>query len=307
MSNTATSRRQQDAREHFAWQEHVAARTDIKPAAKIVLLRLALYRNVKTGRCDPSYVGLATGAGVSERTAMRAIAEAKRKGLIAIERGNGRGNRNQFRLVISNERVTRETGFVAEKGDSRERERVTGGALKCDRTGQKRVTQLCHPNTKENMLGAPTEPPNTGEIGSVALARDDNFSPRGAGAAFAAARAHEDQESKRTPEEEFGALQAAWPRPWLDDVEVDRAAFEWACREVVPAIIIAAAAAWGQAVEPRFLPPLAKWLAGRGWQKPPPQQAKRARSNAASFGKTRRSGHKVDLTRMMLQHGEAVR
>src|SRR5262245_41745102 len=61
-------------RAHFAWQEMAAARTDIKPVFKLVAWALALYENVENGRCDPSYLGLAKRAGVSESTAKRAIA-----------------------------------------------------------------------------------------------------------------------------------------------------------------------------------------------------------------------------------------
>jgi hypothetical protein len=70
----------QRTRQHFEWQKHVAARRDLKPAAKLILLRLALFRNLETDRCDPSYGTLAKGAGVSDRTAIRAIEQAERLG-----------------------------------------------------------------------------------------------------------------------------------------------------------------------------------------------------------------------------------
>jgi Helix-turn-helix domain len=41
---------------------------------KLVALRLALYQNIKTGLCNPSYATLAKDADVSERSAIRAIA-----------------------------------------------------------------------------------------------------------------------------------------------------------------------------------------------------------------------------------------
>src|SRR5437588_1591391 len=88
VTNTEPSKRA-----HFAWQERVVARTDLNPIYKVVLWRLALHYNFETGRCDPSYLRLATGVGVSERTAKRAIAKAEQLGLLAIER-NGRGSRH---------------------------------------------------------------------------------------------------------------------------------------------------------------------------------------------------------------------
>jgi hypothetical protein len=77
-------------------------------------------------------------------------------------------------------------------------------------------------------------------------------------------------------------LRTVWARPWLDDPEADRRALEAALHDGADDLsipdLIEAARAWAAAVEPRFLPPLAKWLAGRGWLKPPP--AKRGRGNS---------------------------
>jgi hypothetical protein len=53
-------------------------------------------------------------------------------------------------------------------------------------------------------------------------------------------------------------------------------AYAEACRHAEPAEILAGAQAWAAAFhEPRFLPNLAKWLAGRSWAKPPPQKRER--------------------------------
>jgi hypothetical protein len=88
-------------RSHFAWQEHVAARADLTPAEKLIALRLALYRNVESGRCDPSLAGLANSAGVNVRTARRAIAKLEQLGLIVVERTpGGSGHRNYYHLIV---------------------------------------------------------------------------------------------------------------------------------------------------------------------------------------------------------------
>ena len=43
--------------------------------------------------------------------------------------------------------------------------------------------------------------------------------------------------------------------------------------DVGPDAILAAAKAWVAAAdEPRFIPGLPKWLANRGWEKPPPSK-----------------------------------
>ena len=95
------SRHVSNRRDHFLWQEIVAARTDISAAFKAVAWRLVLHRNVKAGRCDPSYAGLASGSGTSESTARRAIAKFISLGLIEMERsGGGRAIRNHYRLII---------------------------------------------------------------------------------------------------------------------------------------------------------------------------------------------------------------
>jgi hypothetical protein len=89
-------------REHFAWQEHVAARRDLSSVFRLVAWALALFRSVETGRCDPSYGGLAKRAGVSEITAKRAIAELESLKLIAVKRtaGGSSASRNSYRFLF---------------------------------------------------------------------------------------------------------------------------------------------------------------------------------------------------------------
>lgn len=101
-------------------------------------------------------------------------------------------------------------------------------------------------------------------------------------------------------EERFSELREIWRRPWADDVAADQRAFEVACREVAPEDIIVAASAWVAAADaPRFLPPLARWLANRGWEKPPPAKARRAHGNGRrNDGLPRTNGDKVDLAKV---------
>jgi hypothetical protein len=94
-------------------------------------------------------------------------------------------------------------------------------------------------------------------------------------------------------------LRAIWARPWADDDSADRRAFELACQQVAPDDIIAAAQAWVAAADnPRFLPSLAKWLANRGWEKPPPKRG-RARGN----GKAPHPYAKPDMFKIVLEAG----
>jgi len=93
--------------------------------------------------------------------------------------------------------------------------------------------------------------------------------------------------------QDFEALQTIWQRPWCDDERADRAAFIEACREADPSEIIEAAKTWVAAADaPRYLPPLAKWLNGRGWLKVPSSRRQRTSGH--------RNGRKVDTAAMML-------
>jgi hypothetical protein len=85
-------------------------------------------------------------------------------------------------------------------------------------------------------------------------------------------------DSRQQQQEKFTELRAVWARPWPDDDAADRRAFAQACAQgATPDAIIAGAHPWVGAVEPRFLPQLARWLANRGWEKPPPQRPRRSK------------------------------
>jgi hypothetical protein len=87
-------------------------------------------------------------------------------------------------------------------------------------------------------------------------------------------------------------LRALWDRGWASDdtpkaTAIARALFAKACREGVDtADILEGARTWVAAADaPRYLPPLAKWLAARGWETPPP--TKRQRANGHGNGRRR--------------------
>jgi hypothetical protein len=129
-------------RAHYAWQKLVA-RSDLSPTARLAAWILALHRNIQSDRCDVSYDGIAAGIGVSRRTAIRAVAEIEACGLIAVERGGGAGNRNQFRFISPAETVTELCHPLQTKT-------VTNPEEKGDKSDPKTVTELCHPNKKYN-------------------------------------------------------------------------------------------------------------------------------------------------------------
>jgi DNA-binding transcriptional regulator YhcF (GntR family) len=307
----AADPRKTKQRAHFAWQEMVAARTDISPLHKIIAWALALHRNMNSDRCDPSYRGLAKAAGASESSAKRAIAEFERLGLIAVERtpGGAHDERNRYRLLMPAEGVSAVTPQgVSEKAPAgvskRTRRGVSGRAEGC----QSFDTQTGRTRWEASKDASPTR-----ERETCAGAHDDS-SP-GGGAPLTGGPAEEvspaapppaRQDSpiersrsvarKESGDEKFRELRAIWARPWADDDAADRRAFEVACREVAPEDIIEAAAAWVAAADaPRFLPPLAKWLAARGWEKPPPTKAR-----ASGNGTRPRYGRKPNLAEIGL-------
>jgi len=88
----------------------------------------------------------------------------------------------------------------------------------------------------------------------------------------------------------FDELRAVWKRPWPEDDAADRRAFEEACRHASFEAILSGARTWFAAADDaRYLPPLARWLAGACWEKPPPKRVKR-----------QQRGGKVDVAREML-------
>jgi hypothetical protein len=104
----------------------------------------------------------------------------------------------------------------------------------------------------------------------------------------------------------FAELRRLWVRPWVD-ADDDQAAklYAKARAEVGPAVILKAAEAWVAGCDaPRFLPTLSKWLAGRGWEKPPPTKKPRAASRHRSKPGAMYNGGKPDIARMMLALAE---
>jgi DNA-binding IclR family transcriptional regulator len=63
---------------------------DLPCTEKMVLLVLADFHNSKSERCNPEKTTIAKVAGLSKRSADRAIAQLKDRGLIEIRSTNGR-------------------------------------------------------------------------------------------------------------------------------------------------------------------------------------------------------------------------
>jgi biotin operon repressor len=247
-----------------------------------VAYEIALHVNRKTRLAWPSQTTIAGNTGLSESTVKKMIGLLRARGHLEIEAGGGRGRSTRYRLIINAEKGRDHAPFVEPQKGSRSAEKgVAFGEIKGSRS---------RPRPSERDLGASYEAPKEeGEREAQSLARRAGPADLRAGAG-APPRSEEDsgEQGKQGKQEilpparalpwedQLRSLRAIWPRPWLDDPDAERRAYAGA-RQGTPADEIQAGArAWVAAADaPRYLPPLAKWLAARGWEKLPP--AKRAR------------------------------
>jgi hypothetical protein len=99
----------------------------------------------------------------------------------------------------------------------------------------------------------------------------------------------------------FREFRTLWRRGWASDdtpraQEIARTAFVAACREAKPEEILEGARAWVAAADaPRFLPPLAKWLAARGWEQPPPTKRRASQHRGGSNGARRQRPNLAEI------------
>jgi hypothetical protein len=220
---------------------------------------------------------MARQLGLSQPTVVRALHRLADRGRLRIEWGKqGRGNVNHCWMLVE-ERCAGASFGRAEKIQKKMRQRPKKDAP-------------AHMNHLKNQGGASKEAPP--------LERERVHYPSPAAALDGAAGKIETSllvSASATPEEEeFAALRAAWPRPFADDEAADRRAFAEARAIASVDQIVAGACAWAAAADaPRYLQPLAKFLAGRCWEKPPPQRGR-------THPQHRRNGNKVDLCQMML-------
>jgi hypothetical protein len=293
-STVPDAARRERARQHFAWQKSVAERSDLSPIVRLAAWALARRRNVLSGRRDPSYADIAKGmGGMSERSAIRAVAALERAGLIVINRRVGRGHRNRLTFVMP-EKVTQPChGFAAEKSDKPGAGRPPDAARKGDRPDLEKVTEQRHPN----MERAPTEPSQHGEERD-ARARDPHIFARRCRAAKIERDARADQPAAVEPEiigptaGGFADLRAIFNRGWVEDHALAAQRYAAARREVGHDAIEEGARRWAKVYVAdngglRFLPPLDRWLEERAWEMAPP--SRKARSDASGarkpFGK----------------------
>ena len=241
------------------------------------------------GRARVGAGTVAKDIGLAECTVTRSLHRLEAQGHIRVIWGKqGRGHPNQVWMVVKR----------AKEHVSEPRKCAGEDAVKRARQPQKTCASAREPSL--NHEGGTNVPPSQGE-------REDALTRVSDPAAVGApGGAHGDQENsaprpssrpKIIPPGSFEALRSVWARPWPDDDAADRRAFATACREVAPDVIVEAATQWAQAVEARFLSPLAKWLTARGWEKALPAKGHAARRRAPQH----RNGGKVEITKVFFR------
>ncbi|MBR0695137.1 helix-turn-helix domain-containing protein [Bradyrhizobium lablabi] len=89
-------------------------KAELPHVAVRVALAIGAHLHVKSGRCDPSFAGIAVASHVSERTVYRLVSLLEHTGWIAMQRTGGR-QRNQYTLLNP---VTAPSGFNHDKARS---------------------------------------------------------------------------------------------------------------------------------------------------------------------------------------------
>jgi hypothetical protein len=125
--NAITSFKDRDA-----FLRAMLADVELSTTARILTARLALHHDVETGRCIVKYKTLAKEVGVCSRTAIRLLAEAEERGWVSIDRTCGRGQSNNFLLIIPAEKVTSECHLNEPDAVP---EKVTNRVVKGDKSG----------------------------------------------------------------------------------------------------------------------------------------------------------------------------
>ena len=253
------------------WMRAVCA-SDLPHVTARIAVRIALHLRVTSGQCNPGIDKIAKGSNISERSAYRQIAALRRAGWIAIRRGGGRERCNEYVLRYPDRAVS---GFKPLNPDSGDNETLTERVVNPDNRWQtKRGT------AKRTGAGAHTPAPRERER-SRSLAVPGALAPVGGAL-----------EQGKVAVDHFPELLAIWQRPWGEDEPAAHRAFAEASRAADPDDIVAAARAWVATVEPRFLKPLAAWLAKGLWQNQPPQR------------KPTRNGGKVSWSQQAFEIGQ---
>jgi hypothetical protein len=255
----------------FTFLHQVNHNKRLKKIDAAVCLELTVYftESDQDGRAFPGCKTLADEIGVSETTVIRSVRRVEAEGHLRVVWGSqGRRHPNQYWMVVKPAPV-----------------KVSGAGKPSSAPPRKPASVKIKPapvqeNLLRNLEGVSLETPSQGER-EIALTRVDDDP----GTAGLEARAPDSGKEEILPPgrlprgmaARYPELRTIWARPWIEDEDADRRAFEVACRQASPDEIIEAARIRVAAADhPRFLPSLAKWLTD--WRKAPPPP-KRARRN----------------------------
>ena len=282
----------------FAWLRQINRGKYLAIDVKVAV-ELTEYFTEKDqgGRAYPGYKTIGDAIGVSEQTAIRSIDRLRNGGDLYVIPGKpGRGYPNQYWMILKDAPKTSAVKEVLES----QKTSIRDSQKTSIRDNKTSIA------VEENHLRTTLERkcyalPSPGERETFAVANDSS-PPGGDPPANAGPRQERPQSTEvqikpespiershpveRATERSFAALRALWARGWpVDDspkaIAVQRAAFAKACTVAEPEEILAGARVHVAAADaPRFLPPLAEWLAGRGWEKPPPTKPKRSHNGA---------------------------
>lgn len=174
--NAAVSRRKPldmvrkwEVLQHWAQQQQ-----RLTSSAFLVLVRLLDRQNTKTGRCDPSGIGIAEEVGLSERSIRNAIAELERRGAIKKYK-KARYARNQY-LIFSKQELEQHASR-SPLGARFDKGRVKPVSRGDERRFPQEMKPVSHEQIKEKEKKK--EGAETGDRGQPGCTRPDNGRLRG--------------------------------------------------------------------------------------------------------------------------------
>jgi hypothetical protein len=293
----------------FAWLRQVAADKALRPSDLAICVALTRYltEHDHDGQAYPSCQTLADDAGLAESTVVRGVRRLETQGHLTVAWGRpGSGHSNHYWMA---EKPAARADKKPARRHVSEAKKTCQAACEPLRTGSKEPVERENAHAREASRSDARAP-----VGAASEERTEPAAARPAAKAGKGRRAgarptDRAKTNSGAAESDYLQLRKIWIRPWVDNdgaqawLEFDRAA-----REVAPGVILAAAKKWVAAADaPRFLQSLAKWLAGRGWERTPTGRDRPSREKPAhARDGVRRNGGKLDLAQIALAQGRRI-
>jgi Helix-turn-helix domain len=259
-----------DNTELFAIWKRLRADRSVSPSARLVWNTLAFeHHNKKDGRCDPGYTTLAKNAGVGRRTAIAAIPELEKAGLITVQSigGGPEDCTNRYGFV-----TPRCLAAIAEvKAEAGAKAKAKARAADHGRGARTAPLGDNDRGAEYAGRGAETahEPLNQPRSGCCDSEGDEVVATHRGGASPSAPPAEEGNEDK------FRRLEEVWSAKDLpSDMVAAKKAFADICTKHDGERVIASAGRWVETLAAagnlKYLPKLELWLTDGRWRKDPP-------------------------------------